>query len=124
MSIAKSLERMFQPAIEWAAKSYQAALASRLKKYGLRYDDLYDPLGDVDVAEALNRISPEEEMMRNQRLRRALDLSLKHIELDKEMQAKQTPYDFYLTPVLLQIQKENSERAKLGATRLRERSIP
>eukprot|EP00958_Prasinococcus_capsulatus_P007230 scaffold673_cov410-Prasinococcus_capsulatus_cf.AAC.4 len=74
MSIAKSLERMFQPAIEWAAKSYQAALASRLKKYGLRYDDLYDPLGDVDVAEALNRISPEEEMMRNQRLRRALDL--------------------------------------------------
>ena len=41
---------------------------------GLRYDDLYDPLGDVDVAEALRRISPEEEMARNQRLRRALDL--------------------------------------------------
>ena len=34
MSLAKSLERMFQPAIEWAAKSYQAALATRLKKYG------------------------------------------------------------------------------------------
>ena len=50
--------------------------------------------------------------------------SLKHIELDKEMQAKQTPYDFYLTPTLLQIQKEHSEREKLGATRLRERSIP
>ena len=33
---------------------------------------------------------------RNQRLKRAHDISMKHSELPKELQDKQTPYDFYL----------------------------
>ena len=34
---------MFDPVLTWAARKYQAAVATELKKYGLRYEDLYDP---------------------------------------------------------------------------------
>lgn len=37
---------MFQPLASWAQRRYQASLADKLKDYGLRYDDLYDPLMD------------------------------------------------------------------------------
>lgn len=33
--------------VEWYAARYQANLAIHLKKYGLRYDDLYDPAMDL-----------------------------------------------------------------------------
>ena len=33
--------------MEWMAVRYQAAVAKELKKYGLRYEDLYDPLLDM-----------------------------------------------------------------------------
>lgn len=33
--------------VEWYAGRYQANLAVSLKKYGLRYDDLYDPRMDL-----------------------------------------------------------------------------
>lgn len=35
--------KMFDPVLTWAARKYQAAVATELKKYGLRYEDLYDP---------------------------------------------------------------------------------
>lgn len=43
----QALARMFQPLVSWASKRYQASLAERLKDYGLRYDDLYDPQMDL-----------------------------------------------------------------------------
>lgn len=43
----QALARMMQPFVSWAQKRYQAGLAERLKDYGLRYDDLYDPLMDM-----------------------------------------------------------------------------
>jgi hypothetical protein len=43
----QSLARAFQPFLNWAQKRYQASVAERLKDYGLRYDDLYDPLMDL-----------------------------------------------------------------------------
>lgn len=33
--------------VEWYAGRYQAQLSVHLKKYGLRYDDLYDPMMDL-----------------------------------------------------------------------------
>ena len=39
--------KLFEPALEWMAIRYQAAVAKELKKYGLRYEDLYDPLLDM-----------------------------------------------------------------------------
>ena len=37
------LIKYFDPVITWAARRYQAAVGTELKKYGLRYEDLYDP---------------------------------------------------------------------------------
>jgi hypothetical protein len=34
---------MFEPLLGWAARRYQARVATELKKYGLRYEDLLDP---------------------------------------------------------------------------------
>ena len=39
-----SLAKMFEPLFARAARSYQAMVGQELKKYGLRYDDLLDPL--------------------------------------------------------------------------------
>ena len=49
-----------------------------------------------DVDEALRRLPQEEVDARNQRLKRAMDLSLKHVDLEKDMQARQTPYLSYV----------------------------
>ena len=39
----QALLKLFDPVLTWAARRYQAAVATELKKYGLRYEDLYDP---------------------------------------------------------------------------------
>lgn len=53
---------------------------------GLRYDDLFDELYDLDIAEALKRLPKSVIDDRNQRLKRAMDLSMKHTYLPKELQ--------------------------------------
>lgn len=58
-------------------------------KQGLRYDDLYDPMYDLDVKEALNRLPREIVDARNQRLLRAMDLSMKHQYLPEDLQVLQ-----------------------------------
>jgi ubiquinol-cytochrome c reductase subunit 7 len=61
---------------------------------------------------------------RNQRHKRALDLSLKHTALPKDLQDKQTPFDFYLQDSLARVEAEEAERFALGAGRTKDRSIP
>ncbi|KAF8065502.1 hypothetical protein HT031_003103 [Scenedesmus sp. PABB004] len=110
-----ALARMFSPFVEWAATRYRASLASNLKQYGLRYDDLYDPMMDLDVAEALRRLPADVVVARNARLKRAMDLSLKGTTLPEDLQAKQTPFASYLQDTLDEIKAERTERAQLGA---------
>ena len=55
---------------------------------GLRYDDLYDQNFDMDVAEALKRLPQEVIDARNQRLKRAMDISMKHTSLPKDLQVR------------------------------------
>eukprot|EP00878_Enallax_costatus_P001298 GHUV01001444.1.p2 GENE.GHUV01001444.1~~GHUV01001444.1.p2 ORF type:complete len:121 (+),score=44.84 GHUV01001444.1:292-654(+) len=119
-----ALARMMQPFVEWAASKYQARLATRLKSYGLRYDDLYDPMMDLDVAEALRRLPDEVILARNARLHRAMDLSLKHTTLPAELQAKQTPFESYLQDVLEQVKAERRERRELGGAAPYQRTLP
>jgi len=119
-----SLARAFQPFLNWAQRRYQASLAERLKDYGLRYDDLYDPLMDLDVAEAMRRLPPDVIVARNQRLKRAMDLSLKQVTLPKELREKQTPFEHYLLPVLEEVKQERVERARLGTGAPYQRTIP
>jgi ubiquinol-cytochrome c reductase subunit 7 len=47
---------------------------------------LYDDMYDLDVKEALNRLPQQEVDYRNQRLRRAIDYSMKHQYLPKDLQ--------------------------------------
>lgn len=57
-------------------------------KLGLRYDDLHDPMYEMDVKEALNRLPKQVVDARNQRLKRAMDLSMKHEYLPKDLQVR------------------------------------
>lgn len=61
---------------------------------------------------------------RNQRLKRAIDINMKHSALPKEMQEKQTPFDFYLKDTLDLVKLEAEERAEIGAGSPYERQIP
>ena len=61
---------------------------------------------------------------RMQRLKRAMDLSMKHTYLPKDLQEIQTPYDSYLHPTYLEVQGERNEREELGGTQPYQRHIP
>ncbi|ONM20354.1 cytochrome b-c1 complex subunit 7 [Zea mays] len=106
------------------ARLHRNAVASRLRKYGLRYDDLYDPYHDLDIKEALARLPREVVDARNQRLKRAMDLSMKHQYLPDDVQAIQTPFRSYLFDMLALVKKESAEREALGALPLYQRTIP
>lgn len=123
-ALTRSLNKLLEPVWNWAARSYQASVATELKKYGLRYDDLYDDMYDLDVAEALKRLPQSVVDARNQRLKRAMDQSMKHSSLPKELQAKQTPYEPYLQDMLKQIKSEREERKVLGASMPYNRQLP
>ncbi|KAK8952668.1 hypothetical protein KSP40_PGU000204 [Platanthera guangdongensis] len=106
------------------AAVHQRVISKRLRNYGLRYDDLYDPYYELDINEALNRLPREIVDARNQRLKRAMDLSMKHQYLPEEMQKLQTPFRSYLQDMLAFVKKERAERDALGALPLYQRSIP
>ncbi|KAK6137110.1 hypothetical protein DH2020_006130 [Rehmannia glutinosa] len=106
------------------AALHMKTLSNRLRNYGLRYDDLYDPMYDLDVKEALNRLPREIVDARNQRLKRALDLSMKHAYLPDDLKAMQTPFRSYLQEMLALVKRERAEREALGALPLYQRSIP
>lgn len=54
-----------------------------------------------DVAEAIQRLPVHEQDLRLQRLKRATDCSLKKQYLPKELQAQQTPWNFYIDVSLI-----------------------
>jgi ubiquinol-cytochrome c reductase subunit 7 len=122
--MAKFLSKLSEPFWNWASRRYQAAVGKELKKYGLRYDDLYDELYDVDIQEALSRLPKHVVDARSARIKRAMDASMKHVYLPKELQAKQTPYEFYLQEALEQVKLEREERNKLGSSMPYSRELP
>ncbi|XP_043702597.1 cytochrome b-c1 complex subunit 7-2, mitochondrial isoform X1 [Telopea speciosissima] len=123
--MASSLvQSLLNPRKNWFAALHMKTVSSRLRKYGLRYDDLYDPLHDLDIKEALARLPREVVDARNARLKRALDLSMKHEYLPEDMQAVQTPFRYYLQDMLALVKREREEREALGALPLYQRTIP
>ncbi|KAI8569009.1 hypothetical protein RHMOL_Rhmol02G0245700 [Rhododendron molle] len=115
---------LVDPKKNWFAKQHMKSVSTRLRRYGLRYDDLYDPYYDLDIKEALNRLPREVIDARNQRLKRAMDLSMKHEYLPEDVQAMQTPFRSYLQDMLALVKRENAEREALGALPLYQRTIP
>ncbi|EXC14786.1 Cytochrome b-c1 complex subunit 7 [Morus notabilis] len=80
------LQSLIDPKKNWFALQHMKVLSKRLRNYGLRYDDLYDPYYDLDVKEALNRLPRQIVDARHQRLKRAMDLSMKHQYLPNDLQ--------------------------------------
>ncbi|KAI4337346.1 hypothetical protein L6164_015775 [Bauhinia variegata] len=118
------LQSFLNPRKNWLAAQHMKSLSRRLRNYGLRYDDLYDPYYDLDVKESLNRLPREIVDARNQRLKRAMDLSMKHEYLPEDLQAMQTPFRSYLQDMLAVVKREKVEREELGALPLYQRTIP
>lgn len=46
-AVQGGLVKAFEPAFAWMATRYQAVVGKELRKYGLRYEDLYDPQMDL-----------------------------------------------------------------------------
>ncbi|KAF5748208.1 cytochrome b-c1 complex subunit 7-2-like [Tripterygium wilfordii] len=118
------LQKIVDPKKNPLAKMHMKAVSTRLRRYGLRYDDLYDPYYDLDIKEALNRLPREIVDARHQRLKRAIDLSMKHQYLAEDLQAKQTPFRSYLQDMLALVKSERAEREALGALPLYQRTLP
>ena len=118
------LLKVFAGPLSAMSNYYRRTVGYELSKYGLRYDDLLDETQNLDVQEALDRLPKEAREMRTQRLKRAMDLSMKHIYLDKETMEKQTPFDHYLSPVLAEVEAEKSEKVALGSDVSYNRQIP
>ncbi|KAH0915380.1 hypothetical protein HID58_029826 [Brassica napus] len=94
------LKSFLDPKKNFLARMHMKAVSTRLRRYGLRYDDTYDQYYHMDIKEALNRLPREVVDARNQRLKRAMDLSMKHEYLPKDLQAVQTPFRSYLQEML------------------------
>ena len=77
-----------------------------------------------DVEEALRRLPQEVVDARNQRLKRAMDVSVKHSALPEALQAQQTPFASYVGEALEQVKLENAERAALGDSGPYQRQLP
>ncbi|KVI01279.1 cytochrome b-c1 complex subunit 7, partial [Cynara cardunculus var. scolymus] len=108
MSNSQFLKTILDPKKNWFAALHKKTLAHRLSLMGLRYDDLFDPMESLDIKEALNRLPREIVDARNQRILRAMDLSMKHEYLPKDLQVK----------------RERAEREALGALPLEQRTMP
>ncbi|CAM8898021.1 unnamed protein product [Rhodiola kirilowii] len=121
---SKFMQWFMDPNKNFLAAMHNKALSSRLRKYGLRYDDLYDPTYDLDIKESLNRLPRQVVDARNQRHKRAMDLSMKHQYLPEELQAMQTPFRSYLNDMLMLVKGERAEREALGALHLYQRTLP
>ncbi|GMG99018.1 hypothetical protein Nepgr_000858 [Nepenthes gracilis] len=124
MAASPFVRWLVDPRRNFLAAFHKKTLDKRLRKYGLRLDDLYDPLEDLDIKEALNRLPREIVDARNQRLKRAMDLSMKHEYLPEDLQTMQTPFRSYLQDMLALVKRERAEREALGALPLYQRTIP
>lgn len=77
-----------------------------------------------NIKEALRRTPRDVLDARMQRMKRAMDLSMKHSVLPEDLQSQQTPFEFYLQDTIKEVEAEELERSQLGAGRSIDRQIP
>jgi len=94
------------------AEVYQRSVHNSLRKYGLRYEDILVN-EHPDVVNALKYIPEAERVAREQRIRRAMLLSLKHEYLPNEIQAIQEPGKWYMKDMMEEMRKIREERDRL-----------
>ena len=83
-----------------------------LSRAGLRFEDIIDHDGPL-VGAAVSHMTPEEQLAREARLRRALDISAKKGALPAEMQAAHDPTANDLYKHINNITTENAERQEI-----------
>ncbi|KXJ14074.1 cytochrome b-c1 complex subunit 7 [Exaiptasia diaphana] len=83
--------------------------AAGYRQIGLRREDLLSD-DDPDVVEALKRIPDDELNMRNFRVKRAIDATMKQRLLPQELWTKPSEDVTYLDIVIEQVKKERMER--------------
>ena len=98
---------LFKPIARW----YQREVTKQLSKYGLRYEDML--VESADVHRAHSFMSEEDRVGRDRRLKRAIDLNLKHVYLPEEIQSLQTPLVFYLSEPIEGAKQLREERELL-----------
>jgi ubiquinol-cytochrome c reductase subunit 7 len=88
----------------------RASIGKALSAYGLRVDDLLDPTFDKYTKEAIKLLPEREYVLRQRRIMRALDLSVKHEKLPVELQKIQDPFKPYLSPIIEKLKAQEYER--------------
>lgn len=78
---------------------------------GLKVDDLLDE-DQPEVSEAIRRLDKDAQYERLFRLKRSLDLSLKHRILPKEEWTKPEEDVHYLMPMMEKVKQEMAEKKK------------
>ncbi|GAB5030435.1 cytochrome b-c1 complex subunit 7-2-like [Nannochloropsis oceanica] len=92
--------------------SYTRMVVGELNNYGLRYQDLF--IEDPAVIKAVHHLSPEEQVSRERRIKRAIEISLKKKYLPTDLQKMQTPLKPYLSHALEEVEAEETERKLLN----------
>ncbi|KAJ7738469.1 cytochrome b-c1 complex subunit 7 [Mycena maculata] len=100
-----TLSKIFTPVANWYAGG------SLYRQYGLLYDDLLIE-ERPDVQKALSRLTPREAYDRAYRIKRASQADVLHAPLPKEQWTKPEEDVRYLLPHVLEVEKEEAERAK------------
>ena len=90
------------------ARWYQKQVFGKLAEFGVRYEDLL--VEDDDLYKAHAWSGKEQMANRDKRIKRAVDMSMKHVHLPKEIAAIQDPGNFYLSEHLDEAKKLREER--------------
>jgi hypothetical protein len=75
---------IFSGIVHAATQAIRGSFRSRVRPFGLYYDDLL--VITPDVEKALSRLPDDVKLERSRRIKRAMDLSAKKKELPKELQ--------------------------------------
>jgi len=105
------MSNLFKTLLSRLSIAYRGVVGGRLKKFGLKYDDLL--IEQQDVMKALGRIDKTTLVERERRIKRAFDLSAKRKELPRELQAYD-PFDLYLHQKVAAAQREREEKELLN----------
>ncbi|KAF9066892.1 cytochrome b-c1 complex subunit 7 [Rhodocollybia butyracea] len=100
---SKTLSSWIVPVAQWYAN------VSGYRKYGLRYDDLIMEENE-DVQRAIKRLTPREQYDRAYRFKRASHASVLHAPLDKSQWTTPEQDVRYLSPHIVEVEKEEKER--------------
>lgn len=107
--MAKLLKKAGDFVLDVAAQQYKRSMTRKLNAFGLKFDDLMIE-EDPDVAEAVRRLTPEQQLARKRRQFRAFDISLKKTPLPDHIQAVQDPFEPYLQDIIKEVREERLER--------------